>query len=156
MHAPNRRNETHDRGVSSHSRNARARSTVKHCRECGADVYANEKKCWNCGSKTTDRRVQCIIAWVLCAFFFLAFMGSDMDSSDTSLNQEVVTNSVTKPNPTPEPDIPLEYKQALEKAEIYMEFMAMSKQGIYDQLTSEYGDKFPPEAAQYAIDKLFD
>jgi len=28
------------------------------------------------------------------------------------------------------------------------------KQGIYDQLTSEHGEKFPAEAAQYAIDNL--
>lgn len=32
--------------------------------------------------------------------------------------------------------------------------MHMSKQEIYDQLTSEYGDKFPADAAQYAIDNL--
>ena len=32
--------------------------------------------------------------------------------------------------------------------------MHMSKQGIYDQLTSEYGDKFTAEAAQYAVDNL--
>jgi len=30
----------------------------------------------------------------------------------------------------------------------------MSKQGIYDQLTSDYGEKFTPEAAQYAVDNL--
>ena len=30
----------------------------------------------------------------------------------------------------------------------------MSKKGIYDQLTSEYGEKFSKEAAQYAIDHL--
>lgn len=30
----------------------------------------------------------------------------------------------------------------------------MSKMGVYEQLTSEYGEGFPPEAAQYAIDKL--
>lgn len=30
----------------------------------------------------------------------------------------------------------------------------MSKQGIYDQLTSEYGEKFPADAAQYAIDNM--
>lgn len=30
----------------------------------------------------------------------------------------------------------------------------MSKAGIYDQLTSEYGEKFTAEAAQYAIDNL--
>ena len=32
--------------------------------------------------------------------------------------------------------------------------MHMSKQGIYDQLTSDAGDKFSPEAAQYAVDNL--
>lgn len=30
----------------------------------------------------------------------------------------------------------------------------MSKAGIYDQLTSPYGEKFSPEAAQYAVDNL--
>lgn len=30
----------------------------------------------------------------------------------------------------------------------------MSKLGIYEQLTSEYGEKFKPEDAQYAIDHL--
>ena len=30
----------------------------------------------------------------------------------------------------------------------------MSKQGLYDQLTSEYGDQFPAEAAQYAVDHI--
>ncbi len=32
--------------------------------------------------------------------------------------------------------------------------MHMSKAGIYDQLTSEYGEKFSPEAAQYAVDTV--
>lgn len=30
----------------------------------------------------------------------------------------------------------------------------MSKKGIYDQLTSEYGEAFPADAAQYAVDNL--
>ena len=30
----------------------------------------------------------------------------------------------------------------------------MSKQGIYDQLVSEHGEKFPKDAAQYAIDNI--
>lgn len=32
--------------------------------------------------------------------------------------------------------------------------MNMSKASIYDQLVSEDGEKFAPEAAQYAIDNL--
>jgi hypothetical protein len=32
--------------------------------------------------------------------------------------------------------------------------MHMSKQGLYDQLTSEYGEQFSADAAQYAIDNV--
>lgn len=32
--------------------------------------------------------------------------------------------------------------------------MHMSKQGVYDQLTSEYGGQFQANAAQYAIDNV--
>lgn len=50
--------------------------------------------------------------------------------------------------------IPTEYKTALKKAESYSKSMYMSKRGLYDQLTSEFGEKFTAEAAQYAIDNL--
>lgn len=37
--------------------------------------------------------------------------------------------------------------------ESYSRTMHMSKQGIYNQLTSEF-EKFSPEAAQYAVDNV--
>lgn len=39
-----------------------------------------------------------------------------------------------------EPSVPKEYRNALRSAETYSDMMHMSKQGIFDQLTSEYGD----------------
>lgn len=50
--------------------------------------------------------------------------------------------------------VPKEYRNALHKAENYSKMMHMSKQRIYDQLTSEYGEKFTAEQAQYAIDNI--
>lgn len=50
--------------------------------------------------------------------------------------------------------VPAEYNSALTKAETYSDMMHMSKQGIYDQLTSEYGEDFSADAAQYAIDNV--
>ena len=44
----------------------------------------------------------------------------------------------------------------LKKAESYSSTMHMSKKGIYKQLTSEYGEGFTDEEAQYAIDHLDD
>ena len=45
-------------------------------------------------------------------------------------------------------------KNALAKAKSYSENMHMSKSKIYNQLTSEYGEGFSKEEAQYAIDNL--
>lgn len=50
--------------------------------------------------------------------------------------------------------IPTEYKAALNKAKNYSDMLHMSKERIYSQLTSEYGEKFSKEAAQYAMDNL--
>lgn len=52
------------------------------------------------------------------------------------------------------PAVPAEYTSALTKAASYSKLMHMSKAGLYDQLTSEYGEKFSPEAAQYAVDNV--
>ncbi len=50
--------------------------------------------------------------------------------------------------------VPVEYQNALVKANQYSDMMHMSKQGIYDQLVSEYGEQFTPDAAQWAIDHM--
>ena len=47
-----------------------------------------------------------------------------------------------------------EQKNALKKAEAYAKTLHMSKQGIYDQLVSEYGENFDSDSAQYAIDNI--
>ena len=45
-------------------------------------------------------------------------------------------------------------RNALKTAKSYQEIMSMSPAAIYDQLISEYGEKFTAEEAQYAIDNL--
>lgn len=52
------------------------------------------------------------------------------------------------------PDVPADYRSALNQAETYSSMLHLSKAGIYDQLVSEYGGKFTPEEAQYAVDNL--
>ncbi|MCS4277224.1 hypothetical protein M2390_002428 [Mycetocola sp. BIGb0189] len=52
------------------------------------------------------------------------------------------------------PAVPAEFKSALKKSDSYVKIMHMSKAGLYDQLTSEYGEKFSAEAAQYAVDNV--
>lgn len=47
-----------------------------------------------------------------------------------------------------------EYRNALRSAQSYSDRMHMSKQRLYDQLTSQYGERFSADAAQYAIDNV--
>ena len=96
-----------------------------------------------------------VLALSLCA------CGGDTNSSTASADAEsdATTQQAEDPKPveeTQEPGdtVPQEYKNALAKAEQYNEWAHMSKQGLYDQLTSEYGEAFPADAAQYAIDNL--
>lgn len=74
--------------------------------------------------------------------------------TDTTEEAENETSEEAEEEGEPEDDVPTEYKSALNSAKSYSDMMYMSKKGIFDQLTSEYGDKFPEEAAQYAVDNL--
>lgn len=70
-------------------------------------------------------------------------------NAESSSESTVSSDSNIKDN-----EIPAEYRSALKKAKSYSDSMHMSKAGIYNQLTSEYGEKFSAEAAQYAIDNM--
>lgn len=95
------------------------------------------------------------LAIALCALLLLAGCGSDAANNsaqnEQNTNQQAEAQAEEKQT---EPDVPAEYQAALKSAENYAKMMNMSKKGIYEQLTSEYGDQFPEEAAQYAVDHL--
>lgn len=84
---------------------------------------------------------------------------NDDDSADTDSDEEdseSASEDSSSTESSSKSDIPAEYVAALDKAESYANDMNMSKQGVYEQLTSEYGEKFSTQAAQYAIDHLTD
>ncbi len=76
------------------------------------------------------------------------------------IKQNKDVNATVKPGTTisvsysmgPEPST--EYKNALKRAETYSKTLHMSKEGIYQQLVSEYGEGFPADAAKWAIEHL--
>lgn len=92
------------------------------------------------------------------------FSGNDSNDDDSSAKTEHVTKKTeskkgsnttsTTTTKTEKPKVSAEYIAALGSAKTYADTMNMSKAGIYDQLTSDSGDKFPAAAAQYAIDNV--
>lgn len=100
---------------------------------------------------------------ILMVIFLISLLGSlGKDDVEPTINEAASTNTKVE-EPQAEPveeatevveDVPREYKAALKKAELYASTMYMSKAGVFKQLTSEYGEKFPEDAAQYAIDNM--
>lgn len=87
--------------------------------------------------------------WILIAIFVLLVLyciGTSGDEDIVKIEGEITT--------TIEKDIPKEYQSALKKADIYANEMHMPKAELYNQLVSEYGEKFSPEAAQYAVNNV--
>ena len=75
--------------------------------------------------------------------------GGDETASSSSSNEK--NNATEKTQEVKKKEVPQEYKNALNKAQLYSDTMYMSKKGIYKQLTSDAGEGFPEKAAQYAI-----
>ena len=76
------------------------------------------------------------------------------NTENTTTSDVTASNQKVEESKEVEDNVPMEYKQALKSAQNYIDVMAFSKQGLYDQLTSEYADKYSDEAAQYAIDNV--
>ena len=150
------------------------KNKTKLCKHCKTEIPAKAKVCPNCKKKQGG-----IVKWIIIGVVAIAVIGSAAGNSGSKPSTDSRTASKSEPSTVqsspaeepetdaspeapsepspsaePEDNIPTEYKSALNKAGTYSEMMHMSKVGIYDQLTSEYGDKFSAEAAQYAVDNV--
>lgn len=74
-------------------------------------------------------------------------------SASESKNKKIVkeVSKAAKSSESSSKKIPREYISALIKGQEYADRMYMSKKAIYNQLTSDSGEKFSSDAANYAI-----
>lgn len=87
---------------------------------------------------------------------------TDVDASSVNVTDGPAGSDTTQSDHTNDtsqkdegkPSVTTEQKNALKKAQSYATNMHMSKQKVYEQLTSEYGEGFSVSDAQYAIDNL--
>jgi hypothetical protein len=119
-------------------------------------------------NSTWSKNVKWVIT-VIVGLLFISSYGKSTSTQTPKIVTEVTENKTAdiKEEATQAPkvesvsreskmdqDVPIEYKSALAKAASYSNTMHMSKNAVYDQLISEYGEKFSPEAAKYAIDTM--
>ena len=140
---------------------------MKKCKACQTEIDSKATKCPHC--KADQRgwfRRHPILTGIL-ILFVIGLIGSAGKGGSSSTatptvpakttetaNNPVVTAQPTATSVNKQPSVPAEYKSALNKATSYGNTMHMSKRGVYDQLVSDFGEKFSAEAAQYAIDNV--
>jgi len=148
---------------------------MTECKACGGDIAKGVKKCPHCGK---DQRNFFMRHKIITGFLVLMILGSIVSipdegkpeadngpdpvvASEVADKQEVVEKEalaekeeVVEKAVEEAVKVPREYAAALKKAKTYAGLMHMSKASLYDQLTSEYGEHFPEDAAQYAIDNV--
>ena len=139
-------------------------SKMIKCKYCSKEIAQNAVACPGCGSKNKKplyKRPLFIALAVFIAIGTIGSLGSESTPANTESGQEIVKDQETEKDVPPVEEVtkeiekvPTEYKSALRKAKMYSDTMQMSKAGLYQQLTSEYGEKFTAEEAQYAIDNL--
>lgn len=133
-----------------------------NCKVCGAEIAKSAKTCPKCGAKQKKHTLLIVASVLFCFFIIGQVFGENKPSGSkqqTPPTQGNYSNAVSQDASKSEeevkgPAVSQEYLNALSQAQTYSDRMHMSKQGIFDQLTSEYGGQFPILAAQYAIDNL--
>ncbi|EGS5729644.1 Ltp family lipoprotein [Clostridium perfringens] len=154
-------------------------SKMKKCKVCSKEIASNAKTCPECGAKNKKAIYKRPWFIVLAIIIIIGAIGGSSYEDSTVANNETISeveqnqDKEISNNQGGEKDVlvkeneekveekeekveevPKEYKSALRKAKVYSDTMSMSKEGLYDQLTSEYGEKFTAEEAQYAVDNL--
>jgi len=136
---------------------------MKKCKACQKEIDPKAKKCPYCQTDQRGWFARHPILTVILVLVVIGIFGSTGSKNGTSIPSSTTTeNSVTtntqantkEEQPTATPAVPTEYRSALNKATTYANTMHMSKKGVYNQLVSEYGEKFSPEAAQYGVDNV--
>ncbi|MBI6104582.1 Ltp family lipoprotein [Clostridium perfringens] len=155
-------------------------SKMKKCKVCSKEIASNAKTCPECGAKNKKAIYKRPWFIILAIIIIIGAVGGSSYEDSTVANNENISEveqnqdkeisnnqgeekdvlvkeneeKVEEKEEKVEEEVPKEYKSALRKAKVYSDTMSMSKEGLYDQLTSEYGEKFSAEAAQYAVDNL--
>ena len=75
------------------------------------------------------------------------------DTAGEVVDEQAADASAT-PEPAPESNLTPSQQNAVRSAQSYLDFSGFSRQGLIDQLSSEYADQFPVEDATIAVDSL--
>lgn len=120
------------------------------------EIFMSKEKS---GSWFARHKVLTVMLAVIILVVLINALSGDKDNATPVNSSEPTTSNdgaqkKESPAPAKKPDVPAEYRSALDKATIYANTMDMSKKAVYDQLVSSAGEKFSKKAADYAMEHV--
>lgn len=97
------------------------------------------------------------LLFVLVMTFAFSACGDTSSSDDSSASEDVAVEEEVETEAEvddPTADYTTEEKNCYSAAMNYLDFMGFSKQGLIDQLSSEYGDNYPQETAEKVVNDI--
>lgn len=97
------------------------------------------------------------LLFVLVMTFAFSACGDTSSSDDSASSDDVAVEEeveVEEDVADPTADYSMEEKNCYQAAMNYLDYMGFSKQGLIDQLSSEYGDNYPKETAEKVVNDI--
>jgi len=96
--------------------------------------------------------VPAAVVGILLAISACGDLEADTGGTDVTTTQETSDQGAGETSKKKaKPKMSVEQEQAVEAAKSYLAMSSFSKAGLIDQLSSEYGDAFPREIAEFAV-----
>lgn len=142
---------------------------AKLCKYCKSELPDGAKICPNCKKK--QKGPMGIIIAVVVVFIIIGIAAgsggnsndeqesgqkveSASENKDSLASSEDVVSEVADTNESEEVKMTAGQKNAYKAAKNYLAFMSFSKDGLINQLSSEYGDGYSVEDAEFAVNYL--
>ena len=140
------------------------------CKECGGELSTKAEACPKCGAKVPRTSAAAMGCLVIVALFAIltaigAIFGGGSPSSQTSPatsttapgaapGATATSTTATPPGSATSRNLTAAQQNAVRSANSYLQLSGFSRQGLIDQLSSEYGDRFSVGDATVAVDSL--
>lgn len=142
---------------------------AKLCKYCKSELPDGAKICPNCKKK--QKGPMGVIIAVVVLFIIIGIAAgsggnsndeqesgqkveSASENKDSLASSEDVVSEVVDTNESEEVKMTTAQKNAYKAAKNYLSFMSFSKDGLISQLSSEYGDGYNVEDAEFAVNYL--
>jgi Host cell surface-exposed lipoprotein len=135
---------------------------LKPCTECGKEVSTQAPTCPHCGktdptgANTANVQKGCLgCAGIIVVLMIIGSFGGG--GSDSRIQTQPQSSAAAVGSSTPEPatsGLTTVQRNALRSANNYLKLSGFSRQGLIEQLSSEYGDRYRVADATAAVDRL--